>query len=67
VVAGPRQVGKSTLVQQVSGALALPVRQASTDEPTLRGADWIAQQWEAARLSIEGAEGTVRGRKGGPS
>lgn len=59
VVAGPRQVGKSTLVQQVTDASALPVRQASADEPTLRGADWIAQQWEAARLSIEGAEGAV--------
>jgi predicted AAA+ superfamily ATPase len=59
VVAGPRQVGKSTLVQQVTDALALPVRQASADEPTLRGADWIAQQWEAARLSIDDAEGAV--------
>ncbi len=59
VVAGPRQVGKSTLVQQVTDTLSLPVRQASADEPTLRGADWIAQQWEAARLSIEDAEGTV--------
>jgi predicted AAA+ superfamily ATPase len=59
VVAGPRQVGKSTLVQQVTDALALPVRQASADEPTLRGADWIAQQWDAARLSIEDAEGAV--------
>lgn len=59
VVAGPRQVGKSTLVQQVTDALALPVRQASADEPTLRGADWIAQQWEAARLSIEDTQGAV--------
>ncbi|HNQ56175.1 MAG TPA: ATP-binding protein [Candidatus Desulfobacillus denitrificans] len=59
VVAGPRQVGKSTLVQQVTDASALPVRQASADEPTLRGADWIAQQWEAARLSIEDTEGAV--------
>jgi predicted AAA+ superfamily ATPase len=59
VVAGPRQVGKSTLVQQVTDTLALPVRQASADEPTLRGADWIAQQWEAARLSIADAKGAV--------
>lgn len=59
VVAGPRQVGKSTLVQQVTDASALPVRQASADEPTLRGADWIAQQWEAARLSIADAKGAV--------
>ena len=50
VVAGPRQVGKSTLVQQVTDGLKVPVRYASADEPTLRGADWIGQQWEAARL-----------------
>jgi predicted AAA+ superfamily ATPase len=50
VVAGPRQVGKSTLVEQVTGALDLPVRYVSADEPTLRGGDWIAQQWEALRL-----------------
>ena len=50
VVAGPRQVGKSTLVQQVTDGLDIPVRYASADEPTLRGADWIAQQWDAARL-----------------
>jgi predicted AAA+ superfamily ATPase len=51
VVAGARQVGKTTLVQQVTDAIRVPVRYASADEPTLRGAGWIAQQWEAARLS----------------
>jgi predicted AAA+ superfamily ATPase len=51
VVAGARQVGKTTLVQQVTEDVTVPVRFASADEPTLRGADWIAQQWEAARLS----------------
>ncbi len=51
VVAGARQVGKTTLVQQVTEAPRVPVRYASADEPTLRGADWIAQQWEAARLT----------------
>lgn len=49
VVAGPRQVGKSTLVQQVVEAAGLPVRSASADQPTLRGPEWIAQQWQAAR------------------
>lgn len=57
VVAGPRQVGKSTLVQHVTEALDVPVRQASADEPTLKGTDWIAQQWEAARLLIDGSRG----------
>ncbi len=51
VVAGPRQVGKTTLVQAVVESLGLPARVVSADEPTLRGPDWIAQQWGAARLS----------------
>jgi hypothetical protein len=51
VVAGPRQVGKTTLVQQVVEAAGLPVRSASADEPTLRGPEWIEQQWQAARLA----------------
>jgi len=50
VVAGPRQVGKTTLVQQVCETSGMPVQFASADEPTLRGAEWIAQQWEIARL-----------------
>src|SRR5437879_13264794 len=53
VVAGSRQVGKTTLVQQVIERIDAPVRFASADEPTLRGADWIAQQWEAARFSAD--------------
>ena len=58
VVAGARQVGKTTLVQQVTDAARLPVRFASADEPTLRGAEWIAQQWEAARLAA-GRDGAI--------
>jgi predicted AAA+ superfamily ATPase len=42
VVAGSRQVGKTTLVQQVVAAAGVPVRYASADEPTVRGAGWIA-------------------------
>ena len=50
VVLGPRQVGKTTLVRQVIETHGLRARFASADEPTLRGRDWIEQQWEAARL-----------------
>lgn len=50
VVAGPRQVGKTTLVQQVVAASNLTQVFASADEPALRGAEWIAQQWELGRL-----------------
>lgn len=61
VVIGPRQAGKTTLVQQAAGRLKAPVRYASADEPLLRGADWITQQWEAARLEAAsaGARGSV--------
>ena len=54
VVAGPRQVGKTTLVRQVIDRIGMPARYASADEPTLRGPDWIGQQWDAARLVAEG-------------
>jgi predicted AAA+ superfamily ATPase len=59
VIAGPRQVGKSTLVQQVTGGLDVSVRYVSADEPTLRAAEWIGQQWEAARLEGTGRAGSV--------
>jgi predicted AAA+ superfamily ATPase len=59
VVAGPRQVGKTTLVQQVVADAGVPVRYASADEPTLRGAGWIAEQWEAARLEMDDKPGIL--------
>lgn len=57
MVTGPRQVGKSTLVQQVAEGSGAPVRYASADEPRLRAADWIGQQWEAARLEATATAG----------
>ena len=54
VIAGPRQVGKTTLARQVLARVDIPVRFASADDPTLRGAAWIAQQWDAARLDARG-------------
>ena len=58
VVAGARQVGKTTLVHQVTGQAGVPVRYASADEPTLRGPEWVAQQWEAARRAA-GRDGAI--------
>lgn len=49
VVAGPRQVGKTTLVTQALAQLGVPHVFASADEPTLRDAAWLAAQWERAR------------------
>ncbi len=50
VVAGPRQVGKTTLVDQVLGGSSGPHLFVSADEPALRDAAWLAAQWERARL-----------------
>lgn len=55
VVAGPRQVGKSTLVQQVLEDLDVESRYSTADEPTLRDSQWIVQQWEAARFAAREA------------
>src|SRR5208337_3112884 len=55
VVAGPRQVGKTTLVRQALDLCGRQVRYASADEPALRGPGWIEQQWEAARLAAREA------------
>ena len=49
VVAGPRQVGKSTLVQQVTAQLRVPVRHVSADEPTLRGPDLAGRELPVQR------------------
>ncbi len=52
VVAGPRQVGKTTLVEQVLAASATPTVYASADEPSLRDAAWLAAQWDRGRLAV---------------
>jgi hypothetical protein len=55
VVAGARQGGKTTLVQQVTESSGLPVHWASADEPAVKGVEWLAQQWDAARLTASSA------------
>jgi uncharacterized protein len=56
VVAGPRQVGKTTLVTHVADTVGLRHVFASADEPTLRGSEWIETQWEAARLRLRDSD-----------
>lgn len=61
IISGARQVGKTTMVTQVAESIGLRCSFASADVPTLRGVQWIEQQWEAARLleSESGGEGAV--------
>lgn len=61
VVAGARQVGKTTLVGQVIDGLKVPSIFISADEPTIGDAGWLAAQWERARVaaSQSGKAGAV--------
>ncbi len=60
VLAGPRQVGKTTVVRQVMEAAKIPAHYASADEPTLRDRTWLEQQWDMARLKArEGKTGAL--------
>jgi uncharacterized protein len=61
VVAGARQVGKTTLVLQALEDLGRPSHFVSADEPALKGTGWIEQQWELARrrAADAGAGGAV--------
>jgi predicted AAA+ superfamily ATPase len=54
VVAGPRQVGKTTLVQQVIADLAIAAHTATADDPGLRDRAWLEAQWEAGRMLARG-------------
>ena len=49
VLAGPRQTGKTTLIQQALDSIRMHSHYSSADEPALRGTPWIEQQWEVAR------------------
>jgi uncharacterized protein len=59
VVAGPRQVGKTTLVRQVTTGLDRPVHSVSADEPSLRGLAWLQLQWDQAREAAHDAGGGI--------
>ena len=52
IVAGARQVGKTTLARQAADQSGLRYRYAAADEPTLRSTTWLEQQWEAGRMLI---------------
>lgn len=54
VLAGPRQVGKTTLARQIMQECKLPAHYVSADEPTLQDRTWLNQQWDIARMKISG-------------
>lgn len=53
VVMGPRQVGKTTLVVQLTEKIAVPCHFVSTDAIAAINTAWLEQQWEAARAVMD--------------
>lgn len=49
VLAGPRQVGKTTLAHQIRDAISCPSHYAAADGYSLRDTAWIKHQWEIGR------------------
>jgi predicted AAA+ superfamily ATPase len=48
ILAGPRQVGKTTIARAAAAASGLPHVYASADGPSPPGTDWIDRQWDKA-------------------
>lgn len=53
VIAGPRQVGKSTLVGQVLDKITLPYNSYSADAELNVNQSWISNVWDAARNEMD--------------
>lgn len=53
VLIGPRQVGKSTLAQQILTAWPGETHHASADMPGLSAKTWIEAQWQVARQKLQ--------------
>ncbi len=56
---GPRQVGKTTIAQQVMEKLPFPFIYASADSPLPPGPEWIETQWRRAEVEADRSGGAV--------
>ena len=53
ILAGPRQVGKSTLVGQVLENISIPYTFVVADAVDPKDSDWIHRVWESARATMQ--------------
>lgn len=60
VISGPRQVGKSTLVEQVLDGITIPHNSYSADAELDASQAWISNVWDAARNEMDFRKETER-------
>ncbi|NSW94254.1 MAG: ATP-binding protein [Bacteroidales bacterium] len=53
VISGPRQVGKTTLINQLLEQISMPAKYEAADDVPAGNNVWIDQVWEAARLKMK--------------
>jgi predicted AAA+ superfamily ATPase len=53
VILGPRQVGKTTMVNQLLSQLSVPYINESADAIAATNSAWLMQAWETARLKMK--------------
>jgi predicted AAA+ superfamily ATPase len=53
VIAGPRQVGKTTSLRQWMQTASIPHRMITADNVPASDHSWLSQQWQAARLQMQ--------------
>ncbi|GHU94889.1 ATPase AAA [Bacteroidia bacterium] len=58
VVFGPRQVGKTTLMHQLTAQSGVPHLYAAADAVSATGASWLLQLWETARMNLQNSGST---------
>ncbi|MCC8071216.1 MAG: ATP-binding protein [Bacteroidales bacterium] len=52
VIVGPRQVGKTTMIEQVLSQYDSPYESVSTDGVVNASRDWLAEVWESQRMKM---------------
>lgn len=53
VLAGPRQVGKTTLINQLVARMTVPVSSITADAVAIDDMKWIADQWDTVRKTMK--------------
>ena len=60
IIVGPRQTGKTTVINQALESIQAPIHYVSADDPTWTSQSWIRNEWEKGRLLSQGSsEGAV--------